>query len=55
MSKCEQCGDDFIPRQADQRFCNRVCSSIWHSEERRRAIELWRTHGKTVQREEQTQ
>ena len=39
---CAKCGETFIPRQHNQRFCNSVCGTAWFAEERRRGVELLR-------------
>ncbi|WP_166145410.1 hypothetical protein [Methylosinus sp. RM1] len=41
--KCEYCGDEYSPRQHNQRFCGSVCSNAYHQAERRRAVELLRS------------
>jgi hypothetical protein len=41
--RCDRCGEPFIPRQYNQRFCGGPCSINWHQDERRRAIELLRS------------
>lgn len=40
--RCEQCREEYLPRQANQRFCSRTCSDEWHTSERRRAVEALR-------------
>jgi hypothetical protein len=40
--QCELCNREFIPRQADQRFCCRDCSIDWYQEERRQAVAAFR-------------
>lgn len=27
---CDECGDEFTPNKANQRFCSRDCSRFWH-------------------------
>jgi hypothetical protein len=49
---CQRCSRDFIPHQGGQRFCCRACSDAWYQEERRQAVEWFRTKGMTVQRED---
>ena len=34
MRICEQCGNEFDPKRADQRFCNRSCSAKWTARQR---------------------
>ncbi len=43
MNNCIQCGDEYISRQRNQRFCCAVCANAWHSAERRRGVELLRS------------
>ncbi len=40
--QCDECGSAFRPRQHNQRFCCRACSDDWHSDERRRGIDILR-------------
>lgn len=41
--KCEYCGELYLPRQHNQRFCGSVCATAYHQAERRRAVELLRS------------
>jgi len=44
MNKCEWCGEEFIPRQDDQRFCKRTCAHSFFGWERREAVRWFRKH-----------
>lgn len=51
MNKCNQCEDEYIPRQRNQRFCCTICANAWHAGERRRGVELLRSqtyHGRVI-------
>jgi hypothetical protein len=39
---CDYCGELFVPRRKDARFCSKACHNEWHIENRRQAIALWR-------------
>ena len=41
--RCDHCGAEFFPRQAEHRFCSTVCKDAYHTDERRRAIDLLRS------------
>jgi hypothetical protein len=41
--QCEQCGEEYLPRQHNQRFCGRTCSDAHYRDECRRGIELLRS------------
>lgn len=45
MKTCEQCGGEFEPREAKQRFCCRACSDEWYQAERRQAVKAFREAG----------
>jgi uncharacterized Zn ribbon protein len=40
--QCDQCEEQFIPREAKARFCCPTCKAEWFAEERRRALALFR-------------
>ncbi len=40
---CDYCGKPFIPRQYNQRYCDRACSIAWQGDERRIALERLRS------------
>jgi hypothetical protein len=45
--RCDQCDEEFIPREAKARFCCPTCKADWFAEERRRALALFRQHRET--------
>jgi hypothetical protein len=49
--KCEHCDQPFSPRQSDQRFCCRECSTAWWQTQRRLAMELYRQQQREQQRQ----
>jgi hypothetical protein len=46
---CENCGGPMTPYMQRQRFCCHACSDEWFMEERRQAIQWWRSCGMVVQ------
>jgi hypothetical protein len=42
MRRCEQCDEEFLPRQYNGRFCCQACSIKWRWAERKRGVELLR-------------
>lgn len=42
-SKCLTCGQEYFPRQHNQRFCCKACNDVHYNAERRRAMELLRS------------
>ena len=44
MFKCEYCSDEYHPRQYNQRFCCTACTNAWHTDARRRGVDLLRSN-----------
>jgi hypothetical protein len=42
---CEACQREMVPYHQTQRFCSRQCSDIWFQQERREAVEWYRSMG----------
>jgi predicted RNA-binding Zn-ribbon protein involved in translation (DUF1610 family) len=51
MKTCEQCGEEFWPREAKVRFCCPECNQAWWSAERSRAWAAWRQRRQEEQAE----
>jgi hypothetical protein len=47
--QCQNCGAEFKPYLSNQRFCNRACSDQFYQEERRQAVEWFRSMGLKVE------
>jgi hypothetical protein len=48
--QCDNCGNDFVPREAKQRFCARACAIEWFAKERREAVRRYREQKQEEQR-----
>jgi hypothetical protein len=48
MKLCEYCKREFVPVLFNQRFCGAECNADWHTQEKRQALELFRSMGLQV-------
>ena len=52
VAHCDNCGSRFYQSRGDHRFCSIDCHHEFHINERRAALEFFRSQRMTVRREE---
>ena len=45
LAACQQCGARFVRTRAKHRFCNNICRSKFHHEQREKALRIARELG----------
>jgi hypothetical protein len=52
--RCDNCGNEFVPRQWNGRFCSPLCSINFHQAERRRGVAMLRQADEAQAKEKET-